>query len=184
MMAVIIAISTVRSGWRAPMMPWVRTGRPQWRRNTTPLGKNSSQWRGSLHSDRLHQPSRTPDGLPFIGVSPSCYFWRGPSCGGRGFEALRATEVRVMGRCRSGWRDALTRVSTIRFGLWDLGSGEVRWLEATRRSETVAYLPGGRAVSGGDDSTLRLWNLASGESRRLEGHTARSRPSRSPRRPV
>ena len=35
----------------------------------------------------------------------------------------------------------------------------------------LALLPDGRALSASDDGTLRLWDLATGESRVLEGHT-------------
>ena len=35
----------------------------------------------------------------------------------------------------------------------------------------LAVLPDGRALSGSEDGTLRLWDLASGESRVLAGHT-------------
>jgi len=93
---------------------------------------------------------------------------------GEGFEALRGHGGPVMGAdVAADGATALTASFDNSLGLWDLGSGEVRWLEGHEAAvKTVAYLPGGRAVSGGDDSTLRLWNLASGESRRLEGHTA------------
>ena len=93
---------------------------------------------------------------------------------GEGFEALRGHGGPVMGTAVSAdGTQALTASFDNSLGLWDLATGEVRWLDGHEAAvKTVAFLPGGRAVSGGDDFTLRLWNLDSGESTPLEGHTA------------
>ena len=43
----------------------------------------------------------------------------------------------------------------------------------TERVTALAVLPDGRALSGSEDGTLRLWDLASGKSRVLKGHTGK-----------
>lgn len=55
-------------------------------------------------------------------------------------------------------------------GLWR--DGRPTWLEGHRAAvNTVTFLPGGRAASGGDDFAIVIWDLESGEAlRRLVGH--------------
>jgi cytochrome c len=55
-------------------------------------------------------------------------------------------------------------------GLWH--DGAPVWLDGHRAAvNTVAFLPGGRAASGGDDFAVMVWDLGTGEAlRRLEGH--------------
>jgi len=93
---------------------------------------------------------------------------------GAGFEALRGHGGPVMGGdVVPDGSAALTASFDNSVGFWELDTGEVRWLEGHAAAvKAVAYVPGGRAVSGGDDFTLRLWDIRTGESRRLEGHTA------------
>lgn len=93
---------------------------------------------------------------------------------GEGFEALDGHGGPIMGAAvLSDGTQALTASFDNALGLWDLASGEVRWLDGHEAAvKAVAFLPDGRAVSGGDDFTLRLWSLESGESAALEGHTA------------
>ena len=57
-------------------------------------------------------------------------------------------------------------------GLWDASGTRLRWLDGHEAAaNAVAFLPGERALSVGDDFDMILWNLASGEPiRRFEGH--------------
>lgn len=57
-------------------------------------------------------------------------------------------------------------------GIWQ---GRVpRWLEGHAAAvNVVKFIDAGRAVSAGDDNSLMLWDLESGSSARLEGHTAK-----------
>lgn len=91
-----------------------------------------------------------------------------------GFEALAGHGGPIMGTAVSpDGAFALTASFDNALGLWDLSTGAVRWLDGHEAAvKTVAFLPGGRAVSGGDDFTLRLWDLATGDSAELAGHTA------------
>jgi len=68
---------------------------------------------------------------------------------------------------------ATGRVATASFdnsvGLWQ--QREPTWLESHRAAvNTVLFLGGDRAASGGDDFAVVLWDLADGSGRRLEGH--------------
>ena len=67
---------------------------------------------------------------------------------------------------------ALTASFDNSVGYWTLGGDEVTWLEGHEAAvKTTIFLPGGRAASGGDDFSIRIWDLATGaEAARLDGH--------------
>ncbi|MFK7943735.1 MAG: c-type cytochrome [Paracoccaceae bacterium] len=69
-------------------------------------------------------------------------------------------------------RHALTASFDYSVGLWDLGTGETRWLEGHEAAaNAVAFLPGGRALSAGDDFAMSLWDLQTGQAVRMfDGH--------------
>jgi len=57
-------------------------------------------------------------------------------------------------------------------GLWRAGAPV--WLEAHRAAvNAVRFIDDSRAVSGGDDADVRLWDLSSGQAQRLGGHEAK-----------
>ncbi|MFC6657788.1 c-type cytochrome [Roseibium salinum] len=57
-------------------------------------------------------------------------------------------------------------------GLWQ--GRTPRWLEGHAAAvNVVKFIDARRAVSAGDDNSLILWDLESGSSKRLEGHTAK-----------
>ncbi|PTX54608.1 cytochrome c [Litoreibacter ponti] len=53
-------------------------------------------------------------------------------------------------------------------GVWD--GKTPRWLEGHRAAVNAVRFMGGFAVSAGDDFALELWDLATGDETRLEGH--------------
>lgn len=67
---------------------------------------------------------------------------------------------------------ALTASFDNSVGLWDLGSGEVAWLEGHEAAvNSVLFLEDGRAASAGDDFAIEIWDMAAGRPlHRLEGH--------------
>ena len=68
-------------------------------------------------------------------------------------------------------RYALTASFDNSVGYWTLGSDAVTWLDGHAAAvKTVIFLPPGRAASGGDDFAITLWDLATGNDARLEGH--------------
>ncbi|MDJ1007073.1 MAG: c-type cytochrome [Paracoccaceae bacterium] len=93
---------------------------------------------------------------------------------GEGFEALVGHGGPVMGAAVSAdGQAALTASFDNALGLWELSTGAVHWLDGHGAAvKAVAFLPDGRAVSGGDDFMLRLWDLGTGDSAELAGHTA------------
>jgi cytochrome c len=67
---------------------------------------------------------------------------------------------------------ALTASFDNSVGLWDLGSGQARWLDGHEAAVKAAiFLPGGDAASAGDDFVIEVWDLTTGAARlRLTGH--------------
>lgn len=66
---------------------------------------------------------------------------------------------------------ALTASFDNSVGLWTLDGDEVTWLESHAAAvKTAIFLGEGRAASGGDDFAVTLWDLATGEGTRLDGH--------------
>ena len=67
---------------------------------------------------------------------------------------------------------ALTASFDNSVGYWRLGSDEVRWLDGHEAAvKSVIFIGADRAASGGDDFSVRLWDLEGGtESALLEGH--------------
>ena len=68
-------------------------------------------------------------------------------------------------------RHALTASFDNSVGHWTLGGEDVTWLEGHAAAvKTAIFLPDNRAASGGDDFAITIWDLETGEGKRLEGH--------------
>lgn len=68
-------------------------------------------------------------------------------------------------------RFALTASFDNSVGLWTLDSEKVRWLEGHDAAvKSAVFIDEGQAASGGDDFAIELWDLATGEAQRLNGH--------------
>ena len=80
-------------------------------------------------------------------------------------------------------RQLLTASFDYSVGLWSMGAATPpAWLEGHDAAvNAVSFVPGGRAVSAGDDFAVILWELDTGRMlHRMEGHTAKAvaaRPS-------
>lgn len=92
---------------------------------------------------------------------------------GQGFRTLEGHGGPVQDVALSAdGRTALTASFDNSVGVWDLGSGSVRWLEGHEAAvKAVAFAGPNRAVSAGDDFTIAIWDLAAGKRlHRLAGH--------------